>query len=356
MDLPRLRLHAQQLATPSFEKPSEVVRWFGAVQAQDYLGALWAVGLRLPNATERSIEDALKDRSILRTWPMRGTLHFVAAEDARWMLELTSPRIVARSATRLAQLGLDEPTFKKSRKVIARVLRDGKQLSRGTMYAALEAAKISTAGQRGIHILWRVAQDGLICFGAREGKQQTFTLLEEWAPDARRMARDEALAEVATRYFTAHGPATLQDFTWWTGLAVAEARTALAMVESRLVFERVDDTTYWRCAGSRPSPKPAPGAHLLPAFDEYLVGYTDRTAVLENKLAVNAGGGMLAPTMVIGGQVVGTWKRVLAKKGVRIALSPFTALDASQLRAMSAPAARYGAFLGSEASVSVRKI
>ncbi len=332
------------------------MRWFGAVQAQDYLGALWAIGLRLEDATERSIEQALADRSILRTWPMRGTLHFVAAEDARWMVELMAPRIVAKCARRYAELGLDDATFTRARKLFSRLLRDGKQLSRGAMYEAIEAGKISTTGQRGIHILGRLAMDGLLCFGARDGKQQTFTLLEEWAPHAKTMTRDEALAEIALRYFTAHGPATLQDFTWWTGLQAAEARAAHAMVGSRLVSERVGETTYWRSERPLPPPKHAPLAHLLPAFDEYLVGYADRTAVLENKLAVNDGGGMLAPTMVVGGQVQGTWKRVIKKKGVAIALRPFTAPPAAHLQAMNAPAARYGNFLGTEASLTVQKI
>jgi hypothetical protein len=236
-------------------------------------------------------------------------------------------------------------------------LRDGKQLTRAAMYQAMESANISTAGQRGIHLLWRAAHDGLICFGAREGKQQTFALLEEWAPQARRMTRDESLAEVARRYFTAHGPATVQDFTWWTGLAAAEAKAALEVVKSELLREQIGDQTYWLSQRSLPAQqrrlarpaRAAPGAHLLPAFDEYLVGYRDRSAVLdlgEASHAVNAGGGMLAPTMVIDGRVVGTWRRTLKKGRVAIAMSPFTSLSKAEQQSLAVPAERYSKFLG----------
>jgi hypothetical protein len=349
-DIAHQRLQAQRIDPPAFEGPADVVRWFGAVQAQDYLGALWAVGLRTANATERSVEQALADRTILRTWPLRGTLHFVAAEDARWMLELMAPRIVARTARRDAELGLDEATFARSRKLFIPLLRDGRQLSRAAMYQALEAAKISTAGQRGIHILWRLAQEGLICFGAREGKQQTFALLEEWAPGARKLQRSEALGEAARRYFTAHGPATIPDLSWWSGLPISEARAALELVKSQLSSETIDGQTYWRSAQPLPGAKAGSGAQLLPAFDEYLVGYRDRTAVLADKLAVNAGGGMLAPTMVIDGRVAGTWKRTLKKVGVTIALSPFGSLSKRERQGLAAPAERFGRFLGKPAS------
>jgi hypothetical protein len=345
-DLAHQRLKSQRIDPPAFEGPADVVRWFGAVQAQDYLGALWAVGLRTANATERSVEQALADRTILRTWPLRRTLHFVAAEDAQWMLELLAPRMVARSARRDAELGLDEATFARSRKLFIRLLRDGRQLSRAAMYQALEAAKISTAGQRGIHILWRLAQEGLICFGAREGKQQTFALLEEWAPHQRKLQRSEALGELARRYFTAHGPATVADFSWWSGLPSSEATAALELAMPKLSSETNGGQAYWRSAQPLPGAKAGSGAQLLPAFDEYLVGYRDRTAVLADKWAVNAGGGMLAPAMVIDGRVAGTWKRTLKRDGVTIALNPFASLGKRERQTLAVPAERFGRFLG----------
>jgi hypothetical protein len=210
------------------------------------------------------------------------------------------------------------------------------------MYQALEAAKISTAGQRGIHILWRLAHEGLICFGAREGKQQTFALLEEWAPRARKLQRSEALGELARRYFTAHGPATVPDFSWWSGLPISEARAALELVKSQLSSETIGGQDYWRSAQPLPGAKAGSGAQLLPAFDEYLVGYRDRTAVLADQWAVNAGGGMLAPAMVVDGRVAGTWKRTLKRAAVTIALNPFGSLGKRERQALAVPAERFG--------------
>jgi len=337
------RLHNQHLAQRTFSKPSDVVRWFGAMQAQDYLGALWAVGLRAEGTTMRDVERALADKSIVRTWPMRGTLHLVAREDVRWMLELMAPRMVGRAASRFAKLGLDRATLSRSHKLLSRSLR-GKQLTRTEIYEALESAGISTAAQRGMHILWWAAHERLVCCGPRRDKQHTFVLLDEWAPDAKSRPREEALAEIALRYFASHGPATLRDFTWWTGLPAADTKVALATVKGKLTSERAAEETYFTVSTSR---RTAPrSAHLLPAFDEYLVGYTDRAAALpDSHKTVVAYGGILSPTMVIDGRVVGTWKRTLDKRMVRVTLSPFAEMRGAERSAMKAPADELGAFL-----------
>ncbi len=338
----------QHIAAARFATPGDVVAWLGAVQAQDYLGALWAVGLRMQGATEATIEQALADRSIVRTWPLRGTLHFVTAADARWMLDLLAPRVIALSAGRLRQLGLDDAVFARSSEVLSKALHGGNQLSRSALYELLEAAQISTAGQRGIHILWRHAHQGLICFGARDGKQQTFALLDEWIPQAKTMARAEGLAELARRYFRSHGPATLQDFVWWSGLTASDARAGLDMAKPYLAQDVVGGQVYWFPSSTLSAHASLPTAYLLPAFDEYLVGYKDRSAVL-NTLFVkqtNAGGGILNPTIVIDGQVVGTWKRAVTKGSVSITLYPFAALGKAEEQAVALAAQRFGAFLG----------
>lgn len=348
-DIARQRLYNQHIAGTPFEKPGDVVAWLGAVQAQDYLGALWAVGLRARGATEEAVERAIADRTIVRTWPMRRTLHFVTAADVRWMLELLTPRIVAGSAQRLHQwFGLDEATFTRSKKLFAGALQGGKQLTRDAMYGLLEAARISTGGGRGLHILSRLAQDGFLCFGTREGKQQTFTLLDEWAPAARRLARDEALAELAGRYFTSHGPATLRDFVWWSGLTTADARAGLEMAKPRLAQEVIGGQTYWLPASMPAAKDASPTAYLLPAYDEYTVAYKDRSAVLNPLYAklANSGNGIFSPTIVVDGQVVGTWKRALKKGAIVITPSPFTNLSKAATRAFAAAANRYGEFLG----------
>lgn len=351
-DIARQRLASQRIGGTSFEKPGEVVRWLGAVQAQDYLGALWAIGLRTRAAIEAEVERAIAEREIIRTWPMRRTLHFVAAADVRWMLRLLTPRVVAGIAHRLRQhFGLDEAAFTCSRKALARALEGGRQLARNSMYEVLEAARISTAGGRGLHILSRLAQDGFICFGAREGKQHTFALLDEWSPPAGRiLERDEALAELARRYFTSHGPATLQDFAWWSGLKAADARSGLEMVEAQLVREEMDGQVYWLDASTQAVKGRTPRVHLLPAYDEYTVAYKDRSAVLDPAYAgeANHGYGILSPVIVADGQVIGNWKRAFEKGAVVITPSPFKKLNAAETRAFNEAASRYRKFLNRE--------
>ena len=358
LDIAHQRLYNQHIAGAKFDKPGDVVAWLGAVQAQDYLGALWAVGLRTRNATEKDIERAVSEKIIVRTWPMRRTLHFVAAADVRWMLDLLTPRILASSMWRSQWLDLNERIFERSKELFVRALEGGKQLRRDAMYRLLEAARISTAGGRGLHILARLALEGVICFGAREGKQQTFTLLAEWSPDARAMARDEALAKLTRRYFTSHGPATLKDFVWWSGLTTSDARAGLEMVRPHLAQEVIDGKTYWLHSSlpaakdrspKNESPKDgSPRAYLLPPFDEYTVAYKDRGDVLDPLYAkqVNSGNGVFSPTMVVDGQVVGTWKRTLKRGAVVITPSLFTKINKAETRALAEAASRYGEFLG----------
>jgi winged helix DNA-binding protein len=348
-DIARLRLHNQRIAYSTVEKPGDVVAWLGAVQAQDYLGALWAIGLRLRNAVEADVERAIADRTIIRTWPMRGTLHFVAAADIRWMLELLTPRVVANNAQRLLrQFDLDEGSFARSKDLLARALQGGRRLTRNATYDVLEGGGVSTASQRGLHILGRLAQDGFICFGAREGKQQTFALLDEWAPNARRVARDESLAEIAKRYFTSHGPATLQDFAWWSGLTTADATAGLEMAKRFLAQETINGQTYWLALSAPATKDSSPTAYLLPAYDEYTVAYKDRSAALNPTYAkqANSGNGIFYPTIVVDGQVVGTWKRTLKKDTLAISPSPFEKLKRAETRAIAEAANHYGKFLG----------
>jgi DNA glycosylase AlkZ-like len=356
MDIARRRLMNQQIARPAFGHPSEVVRWLGAVQAQDYLGALWAVGLRLPGATEQAIEQALAEKTIVRTWPMRGTIHFVAPADVRWMLELLTPRVVQSSKSRLTQLGLDEKIIAASAEVLAKALQGGKQLARPALYELLEQANIATSDSRGLHILGRLAHERLLCFGARAGKQPTYTLLDEWAPQAKSLPRDEALATLAQRYFTGHGPATLQDFMWWAGLTAADARAGLGAVAAQLGHTVIGGQEYYY-AQDLPAAPPGPReVFLLPPFDEYLVAYRDRSASLDpqyNTLIVPGGNGIFNPIVVIDGRVVGTWKRAFKKDTVVMTFSPFTSFSDEQTHAIIAAAERYGRFVGKTAIVAL---
>jgi hypothetical protein len=348
-EIAQARLLNQRITGTKSNRPSEIVRSLGAVQAQDYLGALWAIGLRAANSTEAGIEQAIADRTIIRTWPMRGTLHFVAPADVHSMLELLAPPVIAGNRRRQQQLELDDKTLARCRTLFTKGLQGGKQLTRDALYALLEGARIGTGNQRGYHILWRLAQEGVICFAARQNKQTTFALLDEWVKPARKLKREEALAEVTKRYFSGHGPATLPDFAWWSGLRMVEAKTGLEMVASSLRKETHGMTTYWTSREPTASPADISNAYLLPGFDEYLLGYNDRSAVLDpqhaQKLVPDNNGRFLA-TMIMNGRVVGTWKRTLTKKAVRIVMEPFTSLNKTAKQAFTAAAERYGAFIG----------
>jgi hypothetical protein len=351
----RRRLAAQRVGGAGLATPTDVVRHLGAVQAQDYLGALWAVGLRARNALEASVEAAIAAGSIVRTWPMRGTLHFVAAADIRWMLSLLAPRVLSASKGRYRQLELDDAVFAKCRRIFGKAL-PGRQLTRPALYRLLAESKISTAGTRGLHILGHLSQQGLICFGPRDGKQQTFALLDEWVPGATPFERDAALAELAERYFTGHGPATVHDFSWWSGLTLREARLGIALAASRLEREDAIGRTLWS-GGRSTSTAASVGAELLPAFDEYTVAYRDRTDVIDPRFIgrVQPGGGMLAPTLVIDGRVVGTWRRTLAKGSVAVTVSPFGGLTRASRELLEGAVARYARFLGMASTLSVAK-
>jgi hypothetical protein len=352
-NLPHHRLHSQCIAATTFDDPAGPVRWLGAIQAQDYLGSLWAIGLRARNATEASVERAIAERAIVRTWPMRGTLHFVAADDAHWMLELLAARAVAASAGRLErEYGLDEKLVGRSREVVGRALEGGRRLTRDAMYRTLERARISAAGGRGLHITWRLAHDRLICFGPREGRQQTFVLLDEWVPRSKRLARDEALAELARRYFTSHGPATVQDFAWWSGLLLSDATDGLDMASGDLVSTDFAGKRYWASPSTK-AYRSSARAFLLPAFDEYSVAYRDRSALVGSARARPAGGlDLLRPAIVVDGHVVGTWTRTLGRDSVTCEVSPFTKLGTTARRAVAAATRRYAAFLGRRVDAS----
>jgi winged helix DNA-binding protein len=350
------RLMNQQVVEPAFAHASQVVQWLGAVQAQDYLGALWAVGLRLPGASEQDVEQALAEKTIVRTWPMRGTIHFVAPADVRWMQELLAPRVVQGAKSRYAQLGIDEETVATSAKVLTKALQGGRQLTRSALYEVLEQANIATKDSRGLHILGRLAHDRLLCFGARAGKQPTFALLDEWVPEAKSLPRDEALARLAQRYFTSHGPATLQDFVWWAGLRIGEARAGIQTIAAELGREAIDGQEYYY-AQVQPAPRPAAsGVFLLPPYDEYLVAYRDRSASLAAEYqprVVPGGNGIFNPIVVTDGRVTGLWKRTFKKDSVIMTFCPFTTWSEAQAQAIAAAAERYAQFVGKTAIIEL---
>jgi hypothetical protein len=350
-DVLRLRVENHRLARAAFRKPEDVVAWFGAVQAQDYLGALWALGLRTRHATEASVEAAETRRAIVRTWPMRGTLHFVAAADARWMTQLLAPRVIARNAARLKrEVDVDAAVVGRARDAVARALEGGRRLERGELYERLEARRIATAKSRGLHILLWLALEGTVCLAGRQGKQHTFALLDEWIPTARPMERDAALAELARRYFTSHGPATRRDFMWWAGITMKDAAAGIDEAGNALTRERIGrEEFWWRPArAARRSYDAAPLVKLLPGFDEYTVAYHERSLLVPTGSRGMGAFGLLSPVVIIDGLVAGHWKRSLAGSKVSITTQLRRKLAARERAALEAASREYATFLGLE--------
>lgn len=342
VDLVSRRLHNQKLSAPDCRKPVDVVRWFGAVQSQDFEAAKWALALRMRSATNDAIEDAFNRGAILRTHIMRPTWHFVAHDDIRWLLELTAPRVNLRSGPNYRKLELDDKVFKRSRKVLENALRNGKQLPRSDLRRKLNESGIAANDTvRLAHILLRAELDGIICSGPRLGKQFTYALFEERVPAAKTIGRDEALAKLSRLYFRSHGPATLQDFAWWSGLNVTDAKRGLELVERRLEKATIGETVYWF---PRSSDLPVhPSVFLLPAYDEYFVAYKDRQSVLDEQQSFTTWA-LLGPTVVIDGIAAGSWKMFKDKKSIKVEFA--RALKRSEQVAVGKSTTRYAEFLG----------
>ncbi len=327
-EISTLRLQNQKIEATTFTKPNEVVSWMGAMQAQDFAMCKWAIGQRMVGATDEIIEKALNDGLIIRTHLLRPTWHLVSAEDIYWMLELTAPRIKSSMKSRDKELGLTTEIFNKSFGLLEKKLSDNTNLNREQISGILNAANIKTDENRLSHILMGAELQGLICSGRRTGNKLTYGLLSERVPARKMLSRDESLAELAQRYFTSHGPATLKDFAWWSGLSVADATKALESVKSQFIYEVVSDDTYWLKADNPAFNGKTDSVHLLPAFDEFLISYRDRSAALElahNRKAVS-NNGIFYPVIVINGQVAGTWKRTTQKDKMKIEPSFFAAI------------------------------
>jgi len=336
-DLLQQRLANQKLSAPNFRHAAEVVRWLGAVQAQDFNGAKWALALRMQPTTDVEIEAAFNRGEILRTHVLRPTWHFVTPADIRWLLALTAPRVNVRCGPNYRKYELDDATFKRANKIITKALQGGRQLTRAELKAALNRSGVAADdGVRLAHILLRAELDGVVCSGPRRGKQFTYALLEERVPAAKTLGRDEALARLARRYFRSHAPVTLQDFVWWSGLTVDDARHGIALLENDLEQVTVADKAYWlpRSANANPTRNPArsqPTAYLLPAYDEYNVAYKDHET--------------LGQATIVNGLTVGAWKAVINKSAATIAIDTNRSLRPPEKLAIKKAMDRYGRFL-----------
>lgn len=348
------RLVSQHIAGAHLNSPAEVVGWLGALQGQDYSGAKWSLGLRLNGATDASVEAALHDGHIYRTWIMRGTLHLVTAADIHWMIALVAPRLLAGNARRYRELELDDVTLSRTSDLLVGTLSDGKPRNRKALMAMLEQNGISTTGQRAPFILQHASLERCICQLETVRNDPMYQILPSPADtgcDMNLLDPDAGLVELARRYFRSRGPATLADFGWWTGLLVSDLRKAIARLADELVQETTDGQTYWRHVDTPDQAHlagPMYDAYLLPGFDEYLLSYQDRSASIDMGYlrSLTPPNGMLPSTMVYRCRVVGLWKRTIQGKNVKVAFDPWVPLTADQKRAFADALSRYEAYIG----------
>jgi hypothetical protein len=348
-DVIRRRLANQRLSRSSFRTPADVVSWLGAMQSQDYPGAKWGIGLRAA-VSDEEVDRACDDGTIIRTHILRQTWHFVARDDIRWMLALSGPRVNAINAHYYRKMELDERTVTRSRDVFERVLRDGVHLTRPQLGTALARARIVASGTRLAFLTMRAELDAVICSGPRRGTQLTYALLDERVPRAKPIDREAALAELARRYFTSHGPATLKDYVWWSGLTVRDARAGIDLAGSSLERTEIDGFTFWS-AGGRTPPASArsalPVAHLLPNYDEYLIAHKDRHLVVSD----GSGDGVtrikdpFVHHVVIDGRLAGSWTRTVKNGSVVVECAMYSRPKPKTASALDAATARLGRFL-----------
>jgi hypothetical protein len=347
-NLIQLRLQNQHLAQPVFNNPADLVHYMGAVQAQDYTGAKWALSMRLKGCTNELMEKAFTNGDIIRTHVLRPTWHFVHPKDIRWMLELTASRIQASAASRHRQLGLDINVLSKCESVITKAFDGYKQLSRDIIADTLQKNGIVTNEQRFVHIMMHMELEQVICSGGREGKQFTYALFDSRVPKTKTFSKEEALATLVERYFTSHGPATVADFVWWSGLTNADAKAGLEANKAKLSSLVFEGNTYWSAEQpNAPIIKPST-AYLLPNYDEYIVSYKDRSATIaaQNLSLADPRGTIFNHTLILNGQIEGIWKRAFKKDTLELEIIPFKKLSIANVNAVEKAAKKYADFLG----------
>jgi hypothetical protein len=352
-EISNLRLQNQQLINSKFKTAQNIVGWMGAMQAQDFEMAKWAVGIRLSGSTEKVIESAINNGEIIRTHLMRPTWHFVSSDDIYWMFELTAPQIKASMKFRDKQLELTDKIYKKSNSIIERSLKGNNHLSREELISELKKAKIAVDMNRASHLLMRAELDGIVCSGIMKDRKPTFALLGERVIKKEAFSKEEALVRLAKTYFTSHGPATIQDFAWWSGLTVFESKQALEMVKSELLSESLGQNTFWfskRISGNKTQQEKV---YLLPSFDEYIISYKDRSAIFPHddfKKAVS-NNGVFRPVIIINGQVAGIWKRVIKKDKIIIELRLFYSISGLVKSQIEIAATNYAYFIDKKTEI-----
>ena len=342
-----IRANNQKIFNKSSASVPDVVKYITAIQAQDYNMVKWAVGVRSKNITENDVNNAINNREIIRTHLMRPTWHLVSANDIYWLLDLTAPKIISTLRTRLRDLGLTTDILNKSLKILERELSENNYLTRDQIKSILKSSKINTGENRLSHILMYAELNKLICNGDVHYNKVTYSLLEERVPKSKTFNKNESLFNLANRYFTTRGPATIADFTWWSGLNISEAKIALELCKDNLISENLNGKEYWFSESSDNIPEDY-YAYLLPAFDEFILSYTDRTAYLPHEYMKNAvySNGIFRPVILLNGKIIGIWSRKIKKEKVIISIKYFEGQGKSNNEKVKNAAQNYSNFLG----------
>lgn len=353
LEIVQRRLRHQKLTQSELRTPADVVAWLGAVQAQEYSPAKWAIGMRANGITDADVEHAFNQGALLRTHILRPTWHFVARADIRWMLALSAPRLHAVNAHYYRKLEVDSRIAARSKVLLERALRDGHERTRMELASMLRRAGIEIDGIRLAYLMMHAELDAVICSGARRGNQFTYALFEERVPPAPARTRNQALAELTRRYFSSRGPATLHDFVWWSGLTVREAKIGIEEAKDGLEQEKIDGRSYWFVESTAPLRSVSGSVYLLPTYDEFGIGYKDRSAMTSVPRPRGlASADVLAHLLLVGGQLVGRWKRTLKPTTMLLEAQPFRPLNRNEERAFAAEAERQGRFMNLSVKVS----
>ncbi len=328
----------------------EVARHVGALQAQDYQSGVWSLGVR-SGLTLAQVEQAVVDREVVRTWPMRGTIHFVPAEDARWMSRLLAGRTLDALAARYRELGITDREIRLAEKLFEEHLT--RPMSRPRVIDLLAAHGIDPSGQRAYHLVGHHCMTGLLCQGPIEGRQPTFVLVDSWVPRSLTPTREEAMATVVERYVRSHGPVTEKDVAGWIAGTLSFVREALALLGDRVAREDVGGQTWLTHVDAAAAP-PRPDVHLLPQWDELLLGYKSREVSLPARHLERVVPGrnmQFQPTVVVDGEVVGTWRRRQTPAVTQLDVDLFDPASPARWAAIERAAAAYGRFLGQPVEV-----
>jgi hypothetical protein len=352
----KLRMRAQHLLPQSPDRVADVaqlVQKMGGIQAQDAAAARLAIGVRGNGLTLESVERAVAEqRSIVRTWGPRGTLHLLATEDIGWLLPVLGPVFIAGGQRRRAELGLDEAKCARGIAALGEILAGREPLTKAEIVEELDRHYIHMEGQASIHLLARAALEGVICLGPERGSKSTYTLLSEWVKLAKPWPEEAAYRELARRYLGAYAPATPEDMAAWSGLPMNKIRAAWQAIARVLIEVEAAGMRAWMLqeqeAWLAVQPAIGPLVKLLPAFDIYLLGYKKRDLIVYSEYTkrIKAGGGMLKPVLLVNGRARGTWKSTRKRDVLEVSVEPFEKLTSAEEQALQAEAVKLGLFLG----------